>query len=339
VTALKAHEVARFLARSELPAGAYLAYGPDAGLVHETALRVIQGFARGAPDAETLVLDAAEIDADPSLLAREALTRSLFGGLRLIRIRGTGKGLTATLAALLDQLDGAVIAVEAGNLTPRDALRALFEGHKGAFALPCYPDSDETLTALFRDTFAKAGIALDPDVVPTLREILGNDREVTRRELEKLTLFAAHSKVLTRQDVLTLCADNAALAIDELCDAAGTGHGQKLDSAFTRAIAGGTDPQRLLASANLHFAALRRWRSEVDGGRSPGEVLDGARPKPHFSRRSALEQQLRSWSDPALAAATERLHRTTLETRSTSGLAEPLTRRALLAICRMVAER
>ena len=50
----------------------------------------------------------------------------------------------------------------------------------------------------------------------TLRDILGNDREITRRELEKLELFAAESKRLTEGDVLTLCADNATLAIDDI---------------------------------------------------------------------------------------------------------------------------
>jgi DNA polymerase-3 subunit delta len=174
-------------------------------------------------------------------------------------------------------------------------------------------------------------------VVVTLREILGNDREITRRELEKLTLYAAQSKVLTRDDVLLLCADNGMLVIDAIVDATGSGHAEKLELALNRALSSAVDPQRLLAMCSIHFANLRRWRSEVDGGKSPRMVLDNLRPKPHFSRAATLEQQLRLWSDSALATASERILQATADSRRRPGLAEAALRRALLAICMMAA--
>jgi DNA polymerase-3 subunit delta len=244
-----------------------------------------------------------------------------------------------TLTDLKDDPAGAVIVLEAGNLAPRDALRSLVEAARLGRALPCYADSEETLAALIRETFSKAGIAADDDVVPALRDILGNDREVTRRELEKLVLFAQETKVLTRDDVLLLCADNAALVLDEIVDAAGTGHADRLDDALNRALAANVNPQQLLATALNHFSRLRQWRTQVDAGRSPREVLDAQRPKPHFSRSSALEQQLRLWSDDALAVAGERLQGATSESRKRATLAEATTRRTLLALCMMAAER
>src|SRR5690606_8490142 len=173
---------------------------------------------------------------------------------------------------------GTAIVLEADNLPPRDALRALVEAAKLGRALPCYPDSDETLMALMRETFNQAGIRTDSDVIPTLREILGNDREITRRELEKLYLYAAGSKTLTRDDVLLLCADNGALAIDAILDSTGGGHAEKLELALNRALAANVNPQQILAMLNTHFANLRRWRVEVDAGKSPRAVLDGLKP-------------------------------------------------------------
>ena len=84
--------------------------------------------------------------------------------------------------------------------------------------------------------------------------------------------------------------------------------------------------------------ALRRWRSGVDAGKSPREVLDAGWPKPHFSRRAALEQQVRAWSDPALAAASDRLLSATNESRKNYGLAETVMRRALLGLARQAGE-
>ena len=210
MTALKAHEVARFLERPDTTSGIFLAYGPDGGLVRETAGRLATRFSAGDPEALVL-LDGDELDKDPGRLAVEARTQSLFGGSRTVRVRNAGKGIVPTLSTIADDIGDTAIVLEAGNLAPRDALRAFVEGSKLGRALPCFPDSDETLQRLIADTFSKAGIAVDPDVVPAIREVLGNDREVTRRELEKLVLFATSSRRLTRTDVVNLCADNAAL--------------------------------------------------------------------------------------------------------------------------------
>ena len=339
MTALKAHEVERFLKRPDLEAGILLVYGPDTGLVRETAQRLVRHYAGNDADGMGLVtLDGGELDGDPGRLLVEAKTASLFGERRVVRVRNAGKALTVPLSELAADPAGAIVVLEAGNLAPRDALRALVEGARTGRALPCYADTDETILRLIGETFAAAGISADPDVAATLRDSLGNDREVTRRELEKLSLYAAESKVLTREDVLVLCADNAALVLDEVADAVGTGHAEKLDAALSRALAASVNPQQMLSSLALHFAQLRRWRTVVDSGVSVRDVLEGARPKPHFSRRSALEQQLRLWSDAALAVAGERLLRATGETRKNYGRAETITRRTFLALAQMAAQ-
>jgi DNA polymerase-3 subunit delta len=339
MTALKAHEVERFLKRPDLDAGILLVYGPDTGLVRETAQRLVRHYAGSGNDSLGLVtLDGKELDGDPGRLLVEARTSSLFGEKRVVRVRDAGKSAAVPLGELAADPAGAIVVLEAGNLTPRDTLRALVEGAKTGRALPCYADSDETILKLINESFSAAGIRAEPDVAATLRDQLGNDREVTRREIEKLVLYADQSKILTREDVLTLCADNAALLIDEIADAIGTGHAEKLDLALSRALAASINGQQLLSSAMLHFAQLRRWRTVVDSGVSVRDVLEGARPKPHFSRRAALEQQLRLWSDAALAIATTRLHDATGESRKNYGRSETVVRRVFLALATMAAQ-
>jgi DNA polymerase-3 subunit delta len=341
LTALKAHQVARFLEAPDLTAGIYLAYGTDSGLVRECGRRLLDFHAGDHPDPMALVsLDASELDSDPSRLATEARTAPMFGGARIIRLRAAPKSLADTLSELLDDLPDAIIIIEsAANLSPRDKLRAIIEKSPHARALPCYADSGESLSALIRKTLSEAGIQPDPDVVPTLVDMLGNDREITRSELEKLVLFAARNKALTRHDVLNLCGDNAALAMDQVADATATGHAEKLDAALARAGAAGIDAQRLLATTLQHFAALRRWRAEVDSGQNPRAVLDSARPKPHFSRTASLEQQLRLWNDDGLANACARLYGAVSDSRHRAITARSTAHRALLAVCLAAAQR
>ncbi|MGN6102721.1 MAG: DNA polymerase III subunit delta [Devosia sp.] len=338
MTALKAHEVGRYLVLPDLSEGVFLAYGPDAGLVRETAQRLAATLAAAGEPAEIVVLDGAELEDDPSRLAVEAKTRSLFGGRQVVRVRGASKSLAVLLSEFTSDPAGAAIVLEAGNLPPRDPLRALVEGGKFARALPCYPDSDETLLKLITETFAAAGISAGREVATTLRDALGNDREITRRELEKLVLFAAESKTLTEADVLTLCADNAALALDDIADSAGTGRAESLDVALTRALSLAVNPQQILSASLSHFAALRRWRAEVEAGRSVRDVLDNARPRPHFSRRAALEQQLRLWNSGSLGEAASRLNAAVAATRRRPALTEAVLRRTLLGLSRMAAQ-
>lgn len=334
MTALKAHEVTRFLARPDLRAGAYLVYGADAGLVRETAARLITHYA--GPDPDPLAhssFDVADLAEDPSKLAVEARTPSLFGGARTIRVRNADKNLAPILTELLAEPPEAIIVLEAGNLTPRDALRALAEKSNSARALPCYADNAKSLTDLVRTTLTDAGISYEADLVGFLVQSLGNDREITRRELEKLVLYAGDDKRLTIADAEKLTGDNSAQALDAIIDAVGTGRADRFDAAFRNALTAGIDTQRLLAIALNHFAALRRWRQAVTAGQPPKAVLDAARPRPHFSRRADLEQQLRLWSDTNLAAACERIAAAILESRQTGFSGPAIAERALLAIC------
>lgn len=339
MTALKAHEVERFLSKPDLISGVYLVYGSDNGRVHETAQRVIHFYAGNPPDPLShAVIDGSEIDADPSKLAVEARTPSLFGGARTIRLRNPTKSVAPALNELLEDFPEAVIIVEAGNLTPKDALRKLAESHKLARTLPCYADNDESLNALIRSTFQEAGITIEQDVAPTLQRLLGNNREITRRELEKLCLFAHTSKTISSADVVILCGDNSAQALDAIVDAVGGGHAALLDDALSTLASNGSDMQRVLSVALSHFTLLRRMRAQVDSGTSPRDVLAGARPRPHFSRTRALERQLRQWNDRQISRACERLYETIAQTRKNSVIAQSAGKRALYAICMSAAQ-
>ena len=73
MTALKAHEVERFVARPDVAEGVFLVYGPDAGLVREIGHKLTRRFAGDDAGSMNLVtLEGSELDADPGRLAAEA---------------------------------------------------------------------------------------------------------------------------------------------------------------------------------------------------------------------------------------------------------------------------
>lgn len=332
MTALKAHQVPAFVERPDITSGFVLIYGTDRGLVHEQATRLMRYFG-GADGGSDISLDMATLTSDPERLAVEARTASLFGGKTIIRIRQAGNALAPTLEELLADWPDAIVIAEAENLTPKDKLRALAEKSPISRALPCYADTEQGLAELIRKSFAKDKFELESGVVATLSDLLGNDREVTRREIEKLKLFADETRLITVADVLDLCGDNTALAMDLIIDSTATGHVARLESALSRALTGGINPNQIMTVTLNHFTLLRQWRAAMQGGASVSDALKTAWPRPHFSRTKTIEQQLRLWNDSALGKASERLYEATRQMRTTGHVPETLARRALLAVC------
>lgn len=338
MTALKAHQVGGFVERPDLTAGFVLLYGTDRGLVHERATGLAKHFTGPDADAE-ISLDMSVLSAEPERLAVEARTPSLFGGKIVIRVRQAGNALVPALEELLADWPDAIIIAEAENLTPKDRLRALAEKSPQCRALPCYADTEQGLSELIRKSFADDKFDLENGVVATLSDLLGNDREVTRREIEKLKLFADESRHIAVSDVLDLCGDNTMLAMDLIVDSTATGHVARLEAALSRAITGGINPNQIMTVTLSHFTLLRQWRAAMQNGASASDALKSAWPKPHFSRTITIEQQLRLWNDAALGKASERLYEAVRQMRKTGQLPETLARRALLAVCIQASQR
>lgn len=338
MTALKARDVDGFLAKPDIRSGLILVYGPDAGRVRETTDRLQSHYhGKDADPMSLMSLQFGDFENPGERISVEANTRSMFGDQRVIRVRGATNALAKEIEQTVKDGFDAILLVESGNLTPKDALRKLAEAQKSARAVPCYADDARSLTQLAKQMFDNAQISIDSDALRGLIDVLGNDRQITRLEVEKLILFAQESKHISYADVMTLCGDNAAETIDEILDSAGTGHVQKLDTALSRAFSSGTNSSAILTRALMHFSNLREMRAAYDQGKTLQEVLNSGRFRVHFSRKGSMESQVRSWSAPNLSSACARLHTTVLETRKNANLDTEHTRQSLLAIATIAA--
>lgn len=338
MTGLKARDVDRFLSQPDIQTGLILVYGPDAGRVRETTDKLQRLFhAKDADPMSLISLQFGDFENPGERIDVEANTISMFGDKRVIRVRGATNALAKEIESLVKKGFDAVLLVESGNLTPKDGLRKLAEAQKSARAVPCYADDERSLSQLARQMFDSANIRVDSDALRALIDVLGNDRQITRMEVEKLILYAQDTKTITYQDVMTLCGDNAAETMDEILDAVGTGHVQKLDTALSRAMTSGTHSSAILTRSLMHFSWLREKRHSFDNGTSLHDLMNAGYPRVHFSRKASVESQIRSWSAPALANACARLHDTVLQTRRNADLDGAHTRQALLAIATIAA--
>ncbi len=313
---LKPAEVDKVL-KDPGPLVAALIYGPDTGLVSERASTLGRAIAEDLNDAfRVCSLTEGDIKGDPARLSDEVAAISMLGGRRLIRIRINGDSTSKVLEEFSKNAedngpsgDGFVV-IEAGDLGPRSSVRKLFEKSKVAAAIPCYADDAHAVERLIDQSLAKAGWRVSPEAMGYLVGHLGNDRQITRQEIEKLCLYlgqADEKSIVRLEDVEAAIGDASALTVEVLVDAVGSGDVDRVDQELGRSFESGQSAVGLLRAAINHFMRLAR----VAELRRQGEPLDRAlgklRPPVHFKRKRSFEFQLGVWKPPILSQAIDLL--------------------------------
>jgi len=338
---VKSHEADRYVSNPPKGLAIALVYGPDAGLVQERAEKLLKSVVPDLTDAFN-VSDLSEdvLLADPARLADEAAAISMFGGRRVVRVRGAGNDLAELLDSFLDDPKGdALVVIEAGDLAKTGALRKLFDAHKSAAAVQCYPDSARDLGDVVRDALRSEGMSIEPEALEDAVSRLGSDRGVTRREIEKLVLCMHGQKQVRLDDVRAVMGDEAEARSESACDAAGSGDLLRLDLELERLWAADTQPAQILRSAMGHFQKLLLARESAARGESIDNVMKRLRPPVHFSRATSFKNQAQRWSSDRLGEALDMLLEAETLTRTTAVPAEAVTGRALMNIAAMAKGR
>jgi DNA polymerase-3 subunit delta len=334
---LPAGRVEAFLRRPDPDTRAVLFYGPDTGLARERADNLAHSVCPDLHDPFRVAdLAASALTSDPARLVDEAAQIGLMGGRRVIRVREASDGLAPLFARFLaDPAAGdALVVAEAGELSARSALRRAFDEAPGAAAIGCYPDTARDLVQVIREAFAAHRIAASRDATDFLVAHLGEDRLLTRAELEKLTLYAGVGGRLELDDVRAVVADSAALSLDDALFAAAEGDDAALDRSLARVFQEGESPVTVIRAMLRHLQRLHLLAARIADGGSIEEAIRGARPPIFFKAQDSYRRQFLRWKAPGLARALERVAEAEFRMKLTGLPAETICREAMFALAR-----
>jgi DNA polymerase-3 subunit delta len=334
LVALRGKEVDAFLARPDPNRPIILLYGPDTGLVRERADALMASAVDDPNDPFSLIrLDGDELAAEPSRLVDEAMTIPLFGGRRAIRIRAGSKSFASGIDTLADMHPkDCRIVIEAGELRPDAPLRKTCERAKTVVAIACYPDTERDLARLIDDELRSFDLRIATDARTALSSLLGGDRQASRNEIRKLALYARGEREVTLEHVMAVVTDASALALDAIVDNAFAGRPADVETAFAKALAAGTYPGAIIASAQRQAAQLHKARLSVEEGLSAQAAAESGFPRLHFSRKTVVETALQNSSAERLMKVIAQLAEAAFDMRKQADLAAPIAQRALLAI-------
>jgi DNA polymerase-3 subunit delta len=334
MTAIKAADVDRFIAKPDPAQPIVLVYGPDAGLVRERVDALVRASVDDPNDPFALArIEAEDLSANPSRIVEEAHTIPLFGGRRAVLVRAGSRNIASAVETVIAAPSRECrVIIEAGDLRKSAPLRALCEKAKVAAALPCYVDNDAALGRLIDDEMRAADLTIAPDARATLLGLLGGDRLASRNEIRKLALYARAQQRVELADVLAVVADASALALDGVVDAAFAGKTADVDSEFAKARAGGSSPAAIISAAIRHVSSLHKMKLAVDEGSSIEFAMQRGAPPVHFTRQKLVGDALRLWTPARLVRAMQQLAEASLDARRNAPLAEAIAQRTLLSL-------
>ena len=318
-----------------------LLYGPDIGLVRERA-EILAGTV--CPDLKdpfrVADLSGAALAADPARLADEAAQMSLIGGRRVIRVHDAADRLAGLFAGFLDAAPGdGFIVAEAGDLPGSSALRRVFDSSPRATAIGCYPDTPRDRAAVIRETLRAHRITASGEATQYLIEHLGNDRLLTRAELEKLALYAGEGGHVELDDVRLTIGDSAALATDDAVMGAAEGDAARVDRVLHRVLQEGESAVSVVRAMLRHLQRLHVLAARLAAGATVVEVVRTARPPIFFRQEDNFKRQLVLWNEAALRAQLERIAQAELHMKLTGLPAGTVCREALLAVAQAARSR
>lgn len=338
---VKSSDADRYAAHPPKALAAALVFGPDSGLVRERAETLMKTVVDDLNDAFRVAdLDESTLASDPARLFDETAAISMIGGRRVVRVRGAGNSLAKLFEAFLAERAGdALVVVEGGDLPKGTGLRRVFEEADNAAALACYPDTARDLADVVRAALKREGLCIAPDALEDAVARLGSDRGVTRRELQKLALYAHGGKHVGLEDVRAVMGDEAEARVEEALDAAGTGDLARLDLALERLWVAGVNPVAVLRQAMTHFQRVLLAAIEGRRGESVDAAMKKLRPPVHFSRATSFKNQAQRWPETRLGEALDQLLDAEALCKTTSVPAEAACARALFGVAAMAKPR
>lgn len=305
---IETRDIPAFLKSGPRSQRAVLLYGPDEGKVRDWAKTLVTATLGTNPDPMNIVeLNGKQIDDDPARLQDEMCSMSLLGGDRIVLLRTPERSTTNVIK---DALENAVattkLIILAEDLGKDSALRSFAEKSPHVATLAAYADEGAQLGQVIRDTLTAANVRVSPEAMQHLLAHLGNNRAVTRSELEKILLYLGAEKELSLATAQLLVGENTEVAMQDVAMAVAGGEMRRIPPLLRRLWLEGEAPVAVVRSTLRYFQKLHGLQSQIATGVSEEAALRSSRT--FFKHVPLLKRHLGRWPLAKLLSALERLH-------------------------------
>lgn len=197
-----------------------LLYGVDYGLVKDLTETIKQSFLGLSYNKDAInEFDAINLKKDSSLLQEALYSENLFlqNQKKIITITNCNSTITPIISDLLNNINqDTLLLLLAEELPANSSLRKLAEKEINIATIACYHDSADTIKNYIKTTLVTNGYTIEPEALNWLSNNLGNDRLVTKQEINKLIIYKGDHKNISLENVLEVVSNNSELALNEI---------------------------------------------------------------------------------------------------------------------------
>jgi DNA polymerase-3 subunit delta len=319
-------------------------WGEDGGAIRQAAQQVIEATGVDMADpfaAEKLTLN--DLSATPTRLAESSQTLSFTSPHRVILISGISGDEPATTVAALTQavkdtlafpLSAVTIVIPAPKLFEKtSALIKAVEAHAQGLAVRFMADSERDIASWLQNELKASGKAVEPEAMHLLSSGLGADRDVARREVEKLLLYVGDDPVVTAEHVQASLAGATPADVFRLAESVLSRNAAQTDHLLQQLLQQGEDLNAAFSITLKQLQTVKTAQQMQRDGQPDNEILriSGKFRAPPFAQQAFLAQ-VKGYPSKRLAGLASYAVETLSQARSGLVDGNLVFQRALLAL-------
>ena len=262
----------------------FLIYGPDKGKVKENANNIIKKLQSDYSFGNVKVLNE---DIEKNTLLDLIFQKDIFSDKSIIKIDlDLVKSIKLDrdfFSSLISKTNN-ILLLEAGSLNKNDPMVKVFSIEKKLICIPCYHDSLNDLKDTIREYCREFNLTIDTDSFNYLSNKLGSDKQLTKQEIKKLSIYGK-GKSVSYNDVLNSIGDSSMITINKICDS--LFNNNRAPYYYEKIIEEGYNNIIVVRSLLNHFYFLLSLKKDHT------ENSISFPPLIHFSRHKLIKNQIR----------------------------------------------
>ena len=178
-----------------------------------------------------------------------------------------------------------IIIFESASLAHDSFILKVFKKQSNLICVACYQDNEKNIRNSIESYAMEFGLIIDKDSISHLAKKLGNDKLITKSEIEKLAIYA-DNKPLSYADLMDGTGDNSVLGMYKITDNFLLKNEVDVNYIYDRLIESGLSNFIIIRSLIRHLQIL--YQAKI----AKKEFVTSIKPAFHFSRHKDVQEQL-----------------------------------------------
>lgn len=309
---------------------AILLYGPDNGLVTLRTNYLVHSRKLVAE------FNYDQVKNTPHIILNNFNSISLFDQKnskeQIIKIECNNASINEAVSSFLKEHEfNGLLAFYTNELGTDSSLRRFFENDNNVAAIACYQDDQQSIIKIIQQSFRDKQINITADIVSILVNYIPiGDRMLIINEIEKICLFLADRKNLSKEDLSIYLELQGEISFDKLCYDVSLKKIRNSDSLVDKLLNEGHNVIAITRMLIRHFYRILQVKELIENGRNEQQALASLSPPVFFKQLHDFNNSLKLWSISEIKDLLKQLTKIELQSKQYSSPSALLLKNILL---------